>query len=1043
MLFGQDLDLQPKLRIGLLGEFVMLVDDRLCTSVNTPRLQALVAYLLLHRDAPQPRRQIAFLFWPDSSEGQALTNLRKLLYDLRLALPDAEAYITLDRHTVFWTTSSPYPFAVDVDAFKANLTRSDADAGDIEALQQAIDLYGGDLLPHCYDEWIVGPREQLRGIYLAALGRLIDLLEQRGQLTRAVVYARRLISHDPLLEENYRRLMQLYLAMGDRASVHNVFKQCALMMRREFGIEPGQATFDIKLRSDALKKEASRTGLAGDRSTRKAPPRLPAQTTAFFGREQELLDISSLIHERHARVVTLTGTAGTGKTRLGIESAWRLAGAFPEGACFVSLAGLAEPQGTRIVEAIASALGVADSLRGDPAESLHRAIGSKHILLVLDNFEHLLPESGTISALLAACPELTILATSRAPLNIQGEHEYPVSPLRVPPREVPARLEELARYESVALFVDRVLEVAPRLELSAANLSAAADICRRLEGLPLSVELAAARAKVLPLPAILSRLNRRLKLLVGGRRDLPERQQSLQTAIAWSYDLLDPNEKALFRLLGVFSGTFSLDAVAAVAGYGDLAECLDLLLSLADKSLLTRAAELGEGEPRFGMLETLKEYAWEMLVEREEAQAAVRKHILYFTDVAGQADSHLEKSEYQLWTARLEVEHENMRAALRRALDTEPVDTGAALRMVAGLCAFWVARGYFDEGLSWIEEAATLPATDNEAQLAVYRGIALSTGGLIAERQGKYELAGKMHANSVAILETSNDRKALADALNNQALLAATGGYEQAIQLHLRSLSLRREIGYLRGTAQSLINLGHVNMQRREYEQGQLYAEEALPLARQTRDSILLSGVLYVLGMVALETGDLFRAAAYLQEGSDLARTDGNQWLTARIRMGHGQALYAIGEYERSMQAYTEAEVLYIELGDRWGAGLAHGSFGREAHRKGDLLQAARKYKRALQTGLEIKDGFLCGCSLGGLAGLLAETGRASDAALLYGFAERAAGEPLARYGLTLGMDKARAQLGSQWEATYSNGAAMSAPEALALAATVSAEANP
>jgi predicted ATPase/DNA-binding SARP family transcriptional activator/Tfp pilus assembly protein PilF len=1062
-------------------------------------LQALLAYLLLHRDAPQGRQYIAFQFWPDSTEAQAQSNLRNLLLSLRRSLPDLERYLTVSHRTLQWRDDSP--FVLDVTQFEKAL----AEAGDtfhttleapstgepahspssVRALQRVVDLYTGDLLPGCYDEWILAPRERLRQGFLSALEMLIHALEQRGDLNTAILYGQRLVRHDPLREENYRHLMRLQLANGDRAGVVTVYRHCKRMLKRELGLEPSQATVEIARQAEEL--EASKgvgSQESGARSRKRgehrlptpdsrllAPGNLPAQTTAFIGREREVLAVSELLRHPEVRLVTLTGAAGVGKTRLSVAAASAMASTnspdrFPDGVWFVPLAPLVESDG--VVSAIAQVFQIAESGGQSLLDSLLGFLHEKRTLLLLDNFEHLLPGGAPLVAdLLAHCADVKVLVTSRAVLNLRGEHEHPVPPMITPGRDAPAQPDELVQYEAVALFAERALEVYHQFALTRENGRAVAEICRRLEGLPLAIELAAARVKVLSPEAILSRLDRRLKLLVGGKSDLPPRQRALETAIAWSYNLLDEAEKQLFRALSVFVGGCSLEAAEAVVGSQESGvgsresdqrkptpdsrlptplDVLETITSLLNKSLLVRT-ESTDDRPRFSMLETLREYAGERLVEKGEAEEIFKRHALYYVALAASAQDEIVGAGQALWLARLDQEHDNFRAALRWAIDRGNAEI--ALRLVGSLARFWEVRGYFNESLVWIKQALSLPwhsGNDSEqVRLANYRAVALTAAGLVAERQGKYDEARRLHTESLELYRAIDNKIGLANALNNLALLEAYFDYDLAVELHTQSLQIRRETGDMRGVGISLSNLGYICLHRQEYEQARAYEEEALAIHRKLGNNWGVVATLYMLGMTTLELGDWQAAVSLLEDGYALSKELDYKWMTARAASGLGQAFYLQQDYDRALAFFEEAEAIYIELGDQQGIATALIGIGREAHRKGELAEAARLYKRALDIGIDLNSGMVVGPGAGGLAGILSARGRYYDAARLFGVAQKAlelSGYTLERYAMTLGLEECKAQLNAgapgAWEAALAEGEAMPTEQAAALAQGVS-----
>jgi predicted ATPase/DNA-binding SARP family transcriptional activator len=1040
-----------QLRIRLLGDFALYLDGVLVTSVKSARLQSLLAYLLIHRDAPQTRQHVAFLFWPDSSEAQSQSNLRHLLHSLQRALPQVATYIEIGTRTLAWTSS--HDITLDVADFEnalasaASHSESEGTSPNrtITALRRAADLYPADLLPGCYDEWVLAPRERLREQFQATLERLVDLLEGRGDLSTAILYAQRLLRQDPLLEENYRRLMRLHLANGDRAGVLNVYKQCARSMKRELGVEPGPATTEImqQARQASSRKNTPPTTVPAQpqpSSPASAPTstNLPAQTTVFFGREREMAEAANLLRQPDVRLVTFVGTPGTGKTRLAINVAASLTMAFPDGVFLTPLASVENPGD--VIPAIAATLGVTEPAGGSAASALHTHIGSRHMLMVADNFEQILPAGSVLAAMLAACPNLKLLVTSRSALNLRGEHEFVVAPLSVPARDSARRPDDLLQYESVALFLDRALEVAPGLSFGPAEARIVADICRRLEGLPLAIELAAARAKVLSPEAILSRLDRRLKLLTGGRLDLPPRQRALETAIAWSYNLLDEGEKRLFQELSVFSGGWTLESAQSVFGEqsaeptnhaSQVPDVLDGISSLVSKSLLVRTDNAGD-EPRFFMLETLKEFAWERLVESHGEAEARRRHGFYFLDFAERSKGEIDGPQQQQWLSKLEREQDNLRTAMSWAIEQR--DAELAQRIAGSLGLFWERRGLLTEGRRWLRQALELGAPT----AAPCKASALYAAGSLALRQRDYSEAQPLLEEAGALYEGLGDKEGLSNTLSALAIMTLDKDYDKAVDLHLQSLDLRRELGDKLGIARTLQNLGFIKMHQTKWDEASALTQEAHFLYCELGNQSGIAYTVYVLAMIAAEQHETELARARFAECLQISRKMRNDWLTAWALQGLGSLLYSVGEYEEAERTLTEALDMFADLGDKLGTAHALASLGREMHRKSDYEAARHRYGESLALGVELENEGVIGSCLGGFAGLAAASGEPRRAAMLFGCAQKTLehlSTNLEREQMTLGIDIAQAALTPQeWETAWGEGQLLSPQEAITLA---------
>jgi predicted ATPase/DNA-binding SARP family transcriptional activator len=703
----------PTLHIHLLGDFHLVYADAPVSHIDSPRVQALLAYLVLHRAAPQLRQRLAFGLWPESSEAQARTNLRQLAHSLKQALPDADSFVRSDPKTLQWRSDTP--FRLDVADFDAALRQASAaeQHGDVHGLRVALEranaIYQGDLLPSCYDDWILPERERLRQAATGALERLALLLESQEESRAALAYALRLLRHDPLREETYRGLLRLYAACGDRAGVRRVYQTCVAVLERELGVEPSAATREAYERSVRLD--------APTRPLPSSPPpmhtNLPVQLTSFVGREAELTEVVHLLQT--TRLLTLTGPGGTGKTRLALEAATKVVDIYPQGVWLVELAPLADP--TLVTQTIATTLGVREQPGRPLLDALLDFLRAKTVLLLLDNCEHLIETCAQLAEnLLHVAPALTVVASSREPFVIAGETAYRVPPLTLPDGHA-ASLNTLAQNDCVRLFVERAVAVYPPFRLTAKNAPVVAQIGRRLDGIPLAIELAAARAKVFAPEQIAARLDDRFRLLTGGSRTAMPRHQTLLALIEWSHQLLTVPEQVLLRRLAVFAGGFSLEAAQAVGGEGVGEDVLETLAHLAEKSLVEVEDPAEAVEGRFRLLETIRQYAREKLMEAGEAEQVRDRHLAYFLHFAEEVEPKLRGVEQLTWLERVEREHDNLRAALAWALEGDQSDL--ALQLVGALEYFWQLRGYLSESQKWLEDALALAEREQNKKLAV------------------------------------------------------------------------------------------------------------------------------------------------------------------------------------------------------------------------------------------------------------------------------------------------------------------------------------
>ena len=644
------------------------------------------------------------------------------------------------------------------------------------------------------------------------------------------------------------------------------------------------------------------------RTLESRPNNLPMQPTPLVGREREVDDIRGRLLAPEVRLLTLTGPGGTGKTRLALQAAADLLEECEDGVFFVALATITDP--TLVASTVAQALGVRE--RGDQPliEGVKDYLKDKRLLLVLDNFEQVLEAAPLVGELLSA-PRLMVLATSRISLGVYGEHEYAVPPLAVPdPKRIPG-VENLSQYEAVRLFIERARAAKADFAVTNENAPAVAEICARLDGLPLAIELAAARVKLLPPNAMLGRLGRRLKLLTGGARDLPERQRTLRGAIEWSHTLLDEGEKTLFARMTIFSGGRTLEAVEAVCdAAGDLpVDAFEGVSSLLDKSLL-RQEEGPESEPRFVMLETIHEYAREKLQESGEAEEIGRAHTEYFLALAEEAEPELTGPDQAEWMERLEAEHDNLRAALSRSLEGEDPELG--LRLANALSYFWFVRGYWSEGRGWLEEALAGNAGDQ----AEARAKALRVLANLAVEQGDYERAETSAEEALALFRELGDEKGVSDSLGELGWVSLfRGDYERAEAPLEQSLAAARESDDAWSTARALNALAVLVGYRDDFERAEALWEESLELGRKLGDSERVRAVLLNMGYARADRGDLELAGALFEEGLAMSRESKDPNANALALLCLGIVETRRGEYGRAKTLLEECLVLSRKLG--------------------------------------------------------------------------------------------------------------------------------
>jgi predicted ATPase/class 3 adenylate cyclase len=668
---------------------------------------------------------------------------------------------------------------------------------------------------------------------------------------------------------------------------------------------------------------------------------LPIQPTPLLGREREVAGIADLLRREDVRLLTLTGTGGTGKTRLALQSAAELIDDFEDGAFLVALAPISDPE--LVVSTVAGALSVSESAGRPLKEDLRDFLSTKELLLVLDNFEQVVDAAPLVGELLSGCPGLKVLVTSRTLLRIYGEREYAVRPLELPDPDHLPPIETLRQYEAIRFFTERARAANAHFSLTEENALAVAEICARLDGLPLAIELAAARIKLLSPLAMSSRLSNPLKFLTGGARDLPERQRTLRGAIAWSHALLDEGEQILLARLSVFSDGCALEAVEAICDpVGDLfLDVLEGLSSLLDKSLL-RQEEMVEEQPRFVMLETIREYARERLELSGEAEEIRRLHAEYFLALAEQGASEQQGSEETAWLERLDLEHDNMRAALSWMLESEEAEPG--LRLSGALWRFWWMRGLYSEGRRWLEEAL---AKDGRA--SAVRAKALEAVGWLADDQGDIDRAVAAAEEGLRLSARAKIESSVTASFLRMLGSAAYvhGNHEQAARLYEESLALSREARDERGVASSLLQLGNVSGDRGNHEGAKTFYEEGLALSRKLDDKALLASALISVGAEFLLQGDHERGAMLNEEAAELYRERGNRGGLQYALDNLGWAALMRGDHQQADVLHRESLALSRQLGDKLVAAEALEGLACSASARGEAEPVARLFGAA------------------------------------------------------------------------------------------------
>lgn len=909
------------MRIRLLGGLDVRVGSRVVgpEEWHLAKARSLVKVLALSPGHHIKREQATDLLWPDLPPEAAANNLRGTLHDIRRALEPA-SILQPRRLLLTWADEiSLCPDGmlwVDVEAFEqaAKAARREGSAAAYEA---ALGLYAGELLPEDrYEVWAEARREGLRQERLELLLGLAVLRERAGEYDLAARSLRELLAEEPVHETAHRYLMRLYALSGRRTEALAQYRRLRDSLRRDLGVAPDSETEGLREEVSAGRfptgGQTSGTHPVLSQSLPWHPPR-----TTLVGREQELEEVTRSL--QLTDLLTLTGAGGCGKTRLALEAAKQTAGIHPGGVHLIELAPLSE--GELVPQTLARAVGVREERQRSFMETLTEALSGERTLVVLDNCEHVVDEVADLAdRLLGSCPNLRILATSREPLGVAGEFLWRVPPLSAPEEGHGCKLSaaELCRYGAARLFLERARARMPGFSLTEANAGTVAEICRRLDGMPLAIELAAARLPMLAVEQVTEKLADSLGLLSAGPRTASARQRTMRATLEWSYGLLSREERYLFARLSVFAGLFSPEAAEEVAvgtdssktvapGEAQHSEGPDPLSRLVEKSLVSIEPAAGAARgPRYRMLEPVRQYAGERLEESGAAEEARRRHALWTLGLAEEAERGSNGPSHGYWMQRLDEEHGNLQAALGHSIQAADAET--ALRLSAALWPYWFAHGHLDEGRAWIERAASLEAGP-EVQMP--RARSLSGAGYIALFQGDFRGARALLEEGLAIFRQAGDEEGTTACLVYLGYVAVLGERPDipVADLLEEALSLRSRIGDRRTIANMLVLEGLVaGLVRGDLDRAVVLHEEALSIFQRTGDNWGTNLCHTNLGLLWAGRAEPSRALSHLMELARSSRELSDRVTAMYAFLGLGCVAGAEGEGERAARLWGVSE---------------------------------------------------------------------------------------------------------------------------------------
>ena len=884
------------LDVRLFGEFKVSLDSQPIEIPSRP-MQLLLAYLILNAGTAYRREKLAGLLWPESDEKNARHNLRQTLWRLGKAI--GKDFFLIDKVSVGFNPQADYRLDVAI------LQDEAAERSSTDQLVRSVSVYTDVLLPGFYDDWVLLEQERLQAIYEDRMQMLLERLIHEARWRETRDWAERWIAQGRVPEGAYRALMVAHAGLGNQAGVTAVYQRCVKALDEEVGVEPSPETLALFQR---ISSGQDLPELQINDKKPRSTVSLPIHPNPFIGRKNDLKELAALLTDPTIRLVNILGPGGIGKTRLAIEAARAQSDAFVDGIYFVSLAALDDPIliATPIANAINFSFHVRDQHENERQnEQLLAYLRDKQMMLVLDNLEHLLEGRPLITDMLQFASDVKILTTSRERLSLRGETVYTAGKMLVPEKiskEAPVIVEA---YDALQLFVKCAERAQARFDLTSDNLNDVITICQLVDGLPLGIELAAAWVGLLTPQEIATEIKTNLDFLSSDLHDMPDRQQSIRSVFESSWSRLTEIEQEAFQQLSVFRGGFTRPAAESITG-----ATLQILLALINKSLIQP-----DYTGRYHIHELLRQFGSEKLREAGETERTRDHHLEFFLEVAEESEPYLWGSEQVTWLNQLEIEHDNLRAALEWGRTAEG-KAESGLLLAGSLENFWSSRGYFDEGRAHLSLALSRPEA---LEPTAARAKALNAAGLMAYIQSDYPATRPL-------LE--------------------------------ESLSIYRELGPAgrRGLADALITLGDMETELGDYATASSLMKEALGIMRELKDLRGISRALWQLGQCAVRPGDYERAVEYFEMALPLLRQIGDKSHTAIALSGLAEVAVRRCDYGRASVLEEESLALRREINDRWGIAISLANFAWIALRQDDLQQAVALLEESITLRREIGD---------------------------------------------------------------------------------------